>query len=148
MLMTANGSNPDLSLEAARPLPPSADIGPEGQSVGLAAQFCLAAIGIVPVRPSSSFARRPQEEGNVGIPKYETGRIDRFGERRVPEPPQEPSSKLKPVEPQRSLQARLEKPLALLRVSRAQPCIVASNRSTRRISRAFEKQIEQKKLKK
>ena len=32
--------------------------------------------------------------------------------------------------------------------SRAQPCIVASNRSTRRISRAFEKQIQQKKLKK
>jgi hypothetical protein len=28
---------------AARPLPPSADIGPGGQSVGQAAQFCLAA---------------------------------------------------------------------------------------------------------
>jgi hypothetical protein len=28
-------------LEAARPLPPSADIGPGGQSVGQAAQFCL-----------------------------------------------------------------------------------------------------------
>ena len=27
---------------AARPLPPSADIGPGGQSVGQAAQFCLA----------------------------------------------------------------------------------------------------------
>jgi hypothetical protein len=30
------------SLGAARPLPPSADIGPGGQSVGQAAQFCLA----------------------------------------------------------------------------------------------------------
>jgi hypothetical protein len=29
------------SLEAARPLPPSADIGPGGQSVGQATQFCL-----------------------------------------------------------------------------------------------------------
>jgi len=44
VVVTADGSNPDLSLEAARPPPPSADIGPEGQSVGLAAQFCLAAI--------------------------------------------------------------------------------------------------------
>src|SRR5580692_3464271 len=31
------------SLGAARPLPPSEDIGPGGQSVGQAAQFCLAA---------------------------------------------------------------------------------------------------------
>ena len=30
------------SLGAARPLPLSADIGPGGQSVGQAAQFCLA----------------------------------------------------------------------------------------------------------
>ena len=30
------------SLGAARPLPPSADIGPGGQSVGQAAQFSLA----------------------------------------------------------------------------------------------------------
>ena len=28
-------------MGAARPLPPSADIGPGGQSVGQAAQFCL-----------------------------------------------------------------------------------------------------------
>ena len=33
-------------------------------------------------------------------------------------------------------------------LSRAQPCIVASNRSMRRISRAFEKQMQQKKLQK
>src|SRR5258707_2837291 len=38
-----NGSNPDFLLGAARPLPPSADIGPGGQSVGQAAQFCLGA---------------------------------------------------------------------------------------------------------
>ena len=35
------GSNPDVLLGAARRLPPSADIGPGGQSVGQAAQFCL-----------------------------------------------------------------------------------------------------------
>jgi len=29
------------SLGAARPLPPSADVGPGGQSVGQAAQFCF-----------------------------------------------------------------------------------------------------------
>ena len=34
-------SNPDFLLGAARPLPPSADIGPGGQSVGQAVQFCL-----------------------------------------------------------------------------------------------------------
>ena len=58
----------------------------------------------------------PQQDGKVGIRNYKAGRIDRSGERRVPEPPQEPSAELKPVEPQRRLQARLEKPLALLRV--------------------------------
>ena len=40
----AVGSNPDFLLGAARSLPPSADIGPGGQSVGQAAQFCLAAL--------------------------------------------------------------------------------------------------------
>ena len=35
-------SNRTSYLGAARPLPPSADIGPGGQSVGQAAQFCLA----------------------------------------------------------------------------------------------------------
>jgi hypothetical protein len=50
------------------------------------------------------------------VSRYEAGRIDRSGERRVPEPPQKPSAELKPVKPQRRLQARLEKPLALLRV--------------------------------
>ena len=35
------GQTRTSSLGAARPLPPSADIGPGGQSVGQAAQFCL-----------------------------------------------------------------------------------------------------------
>ena len=39
------------------------------------------------VRSSGSFARRPREAGKVGIRKYQAGRIDRFGERRVLEPP-------------------------------------------------------------
>ena len=43
------------SLGAARPLPPSADIGPGGQSVGQAAQFCLATYPRPPIRdPISS----------------------------------------------------------------------------------------------
>jgi hypothetical protein len=76
----------------------------------------LAAFGLVAVRPGGRLARRfarPQDERNVGIRKYEAGRVDRFGERRVPEPPQEPSAKLQPVKPQRRLQARSEKALAL-----------------------------------
>ena len=36
------GQTRTSSLGAARPLPPSPDIGPGGQSVGQAAQFCLA----------------------------------------------------------------------------------------------------------
>ena len=36
----ARGQTQTSSLGAARPLPPSADIGPGGQSVGQAAQFC------------------------------------------------------------------------------------------------------------
>jgi hypothetical protein len=59
------------------------------------------------------FARRLQEAGNVGIRKYQAARIDRSGERRILEPPPKPSSQLKPVEPQRRLHERLEKPLAL-----------------------------------
>ena len=39
---SGKGSNPDFLLGGRRPLPPSADIGPGGQSVGQAAQFCLA----------------------------------------------------------------------------------------------------------
>jgi hypothetical protein len=36
------GQTRTLLLGAARPLPPSADVDPGGQSVGQAAQFCLA----------------------------------------------------------------------------------------------------------
>ena len=35
------GQTRTSSLGAARPLPPSADIGPGGQSVGQAVQFCF-----------------------------------------------------------------------------------------------------------
>ena len=43
LTMAVLGQTPTSSLEAARPLPPSADIDPGVQSVGQAAQFCLAA---------------------------------------------------------------------------------------------------------
>src|SRR5207344_1274825 len=39
--MSLVGQTRTSSLGVARPLPPSADIGPGGQSVGQAAQFCL-----------------------------------------------------------------------------------------------------------
>ena len=42
----AHGQTRTSSLGAVRPLPPRADIGPGGQSVGQAAQFCIG----VPVR--------------------------------------------------------------------------------------------------
>jgi hypothetical protein len=54
-----------------------------------------------------------QQGGNIGIRNCEAGRIDWSGERRILEAPPKPSSQLKPVEPQRCLQERLEKPLAL-----------------------------------
>jgi hypothetical protein len=57
-----------------------------------------------------------QQGGQIGIRNCEAGRINRSGERRGPEPPQEPSPELKPVQPQRCLQARFEKPVTLLRV--------------------------------
>jgi hypothetical protein len=37
------GQTRTSSLGAARPLPPSADIGPGGQSIDQAAQFCFSA---------------------------------------------------------------------------------------------------------
>ena len=43
------------SLGAARPLPPSADIGPGGQSVGQAAQFCLGRRVASPVTATTDF---------------------------------------------------------------------------------------------
>jgi hypothetical protein len=75
-------------------------------------------------------------------PKGKAGRIDRRSERRGPDPSQEPSAEFKPVEPQRRLQARPEKPLALRPVE-LRPAIVVSYRSMRRMSRSFEKRIEQ-----
>jgi hypothetical protein len=101
----------------------------------------LAAIGLVPVRPGGSFARRfarrPQDDGsNVGIPKYEAGGIDRRSERRISEPPKKPSPQLKPVEPQRRRHERREKPLVLRCIEPRPGFIVASVRSVRRMSRA------------
>ena len=56
------GSNPDSLLGAARPLPPSADIGPGGQSVGQAAQFCLGrlALKVFRIKP---FGEKPESAG-------------------------------------------------------------------------------------
>ena len=68
----------------------------------------LLAIGIV--RHQRQFF---QQQGHIGIRNCEAGRIDRSGERRILEPPPKPSSQRKRVEPQRRLQERLEKPLAL-----------------------------------
>ena len=50
------------SLGAARPLPPSADIGPGGQSVGQAAQFCLGrlALQVFRIKP---FGEKPESAG-------------------------------------------------------------------------------------
>jgi hypothetical protein len=42
----SQGQTRTSSMEAARPLPPSADIGPGGQSVGQAAQFCLGRLAL------------------------------------------------------------------------------------------------------
>jgi hypothetical protein len=78
---------------------------------------------------------------------YRYPKLQRPPYRPVPEPPQKPAQ-LKTVQPERRLQARLEESLALRWVSRAQPCIVASNRSTRRISHALKSEIEQRKLQK
>ena len=63
---------------AARPLPPSADIGPGGQSVGQAARFCLAASGNVFQNWS---ATRLELSLNFGDGRAGQGRID--GENRM-----------------------------------------------------------------
>ena len=52
---SAPGKTRTSSLGAARPLPPSADIGPGGQSVGQAAQFCLAPL-LLALRRTASLA--------------------------------------------------------------------------------------------
>ena len=72
-----------------------------------------------PVPPSASSALKGniQQGSNIPIRNCEAGQIDRSRERRIPEPPQKPSAELKPVKPQRRLHERLEKPLALRRVS-------------------------------
>ena len=90
-----------------------------GASVGQPTEPCLAAIGLVPVRPSFAprFARRrPHEKGNVSVRNCKAGQIDRSGERCGPQPPPQPSPQIKRIEPQRRPQERMEKPIALGRV--------------------------------
>ena len=55
------------SLGAARPLPPSADIGPGGQSVGQAAQFCLGrlALQVFRIKP---VGEKPESAGLAHSP--------------------------------------------------------------------------------
>jgi len=59
------------SLGAVRPIPPSADIGPGGQSVGQAAQFRLAAHAAA--EDISSAPQRCPREGNkeLGLSIFE-----------------------------------------------------------------------------
>jgi hypothetical protein len=123
----------DIGIEVGK-LRHRSQIGPRDRIASRAPSTgVLAAIGFLPVRPGSSFARRfarrPQEAGmtglvytllahaagrlGFGIPKYQVGQIDRFGERRILEPPSKPRPQLKPVEPHRRRHERLEKPLAL-----------------------------------
>ena len=65
--------------------------------------------------------------------------IDRSGERRILEPPPKPSSQLKPVEPSAAFTNASKNRWRCAASSRTQPCIVASVRSVRRISRAFKR---------
>jgi hypothetical protein len=60
--MSAKGSNPDFLLGTARPLPPSADIGPGGQSVGQTAQFGLAPRHRGRHREGNAYAKRHRTE--------------------------------------------------------------------------------------
>ena len=83
------------------------------------------------------FARRPHEKRNVGLRNCEAGRIDRRGERGFVEPPQEPIAEFLPLKAQRRLQPAWKNRSRCCGLSRAQPCIVASTRSVRRISRPF-----------
>ena len=62
-----DGINQDFLLGAARPLPPSADIGPGGQSVGQAAQFCLGrlALQVFRIKP---VGEKPESAGLAHSP--------------------------------------------------------------------------------
>ena len=69
---SARGRTRTSSLGAARPLPPSADIGSGGQSVGQAAQFCLGRLALQ-VKP---FGEKPESAGLAPA-----GRFVRAGKR-------------------------------------------------------------------
>src|SRR4029077_510740 len=55
-MVRVRGQTRTSSLGAARPLPPKADVGPGGQSVGQAAKFCLAPLLLA--LPAHRLARR------------------------------------------------------------------------------------------
>jgi hypothetical protein len=82
-LMSIAGQTRTSSLGAARPLPPSADIGPGGSSVGQAAQFCLDAIQteIAEERqPEYGVPLRMRLECGVGFRQLRTCRRTRPGQ--------------------------------------------------------------------
>src|SRR6478672_12644564 len=72
--MSESGQTRTSALGAARPLPPSADIGPGGQSVGQAAQFCLGrlALQVFRIKPvgekpeSTGLAPHPRNDQTAG----------------------------------------------------------------------------------
>ncbi len=74
---------------------------------------------IAPRCRSRSFARRPDGEADVCIFRKQARQIDRAAERSISEPLAKPIPELKPVEPQRRRDERLEKLVALLRVKAA-----------------------------
>jgi hypothetical protein len=62
---TASDQPRTSPLGAARPLPPSADIGPGGQSVGQAAQFCLGRLALQVFRTKQLRKTRNRSFGTV-----------------------------------------------------------------------------------
>ena len=88
---------------------------------------------VVPVRQGGSFARRPHEKGNVSIRNCVEGRIDRSGERRVPEPPQKPSANSSGLSRSAALRPAWKNRSRCCGLSLDQPSRVAVTRSMRRI---------------
>ncbi|MGY4434854.1 hypothetical protein ACVWWO_007331 [Bradyrhizobium sp. F1.13.1] len=110
---------------------------------GMRGRVCLrvlAAVGLVPVRPGGSiarrFARRAHEKGHIDLGNRKARRIDGSRERRGPDPPQEPSSKFQPVKPQCRLRPAWKNRSRCDGSSLDQPSRVFATRSMRRISRS------------
>jgi hypothetical protein len=76
------------------------------------------------------------QQRDVGLRNGEADWINRRGKRRFAHPRPEPFPEFPPLKAQRRFQARLENRSRCAGLSRAQPCIVASNRS-RGISQPF-----------